>query len=212
MDGTLTVPVIDFHAMRSRTGITTGDLLDTIYAVGDESERHRLLDIIDQVEREANDRLQFQPNMEHCLTELHKLSLREKQEHCQSQLEYAAIVTRNSQESLQFFLDKLADRPFIDLFSVKLSRDFRPYKPSPEPLLHIARQLNIPPENCLMVGDSFHDIDSAKKTGLVQSCLFTRMDHWDEKHDKCVIEYEPDFVIHDLIDLVDIVRASNESA
>ena len=230
MDGTLTVPVLDFHAMRTRTGILTGDLLDAIYAIDDLVEQKRLLDVIDQVEREGNDKLQFQPNLESCLTELYKLSPNsetssplstttnsavsesdDSEKMVAKVLQHAAIVTRNSQESLQFFLDKLSHHAFIQMFTMKLSRDFRPYKPAPDPLLHIANRLHIPVQNCLMVGDSYHDIDSAKKTGGMQSCLFTSLDHWDEKHDQCVLEHEPDFVIHDLMDLVDIVKSCNET-
>lgn len=42
-------------------------------------------------------------------------------------------------------------------FLPALCRDFRPYKPSPEALLHICREWQIPPNECLMVGDSAKD-------------------------------------------------------
>jgi len=45
------------------------------------------------------------------------------------------------------------EQPFLPA----LCRDFRPYKPSPEALLHICREWGIPPHECLMVGDSAPD-------------------------------------------------------
>ena len=42
-------------------------------------------------------------------------------------------------------------------FLPALDRDFRPYKPSPDALLHICREWRIPPQECLMVGDSAKD-------------------------------------------------------
>ncbi len=47
-----------------------------------------------------------------------------------------------------------------------------PYKPHPGGLMHILSQLGIAPENALMVGDSTHDIEAAKRAGM-QSCAVT---------------------------------------
>jgi FMN phosphatase YigB (HAD superfamily) len=43
------------------------------------------------------------------------------------------------------------------MFSPALSREFRPYKPDPAPLLHICSTWNIPPNEVVMVGDSLKD-------------------------------------------------------
>jgi HAD superfamily hydrolase (TIGR01549 family) len=42
-------------------------------------------------------------------------------------------------------------------FAPALSREFRPYKPDPAPLLHICSTWNIPPHEVIMVGDSLKD-------------------------------------------------------
>lgn len=39
-------------------------------------------------------------------------------------------------------------------------------KPHPEPLLHLARQFGCAVEDCLMVGDSRHDVDAARAAGI----------------------------------------------
>jgi phosphoglycolate phosphatase len=39
-------------------------------------------------------------------------------------------------------------------------------KPSPEPLLHLAKQLNAAPESMVMVGDGPQDIEAARRAGM----------------------------------------------
>jgi HAD superfamily hydrolase (TIGR01549 family) len=43
------------------------------------------------------------------------------------------------------------------VFSPALSREFRPYKPDPAPLLHICSTWDVQPNEVLMVGDSLKD-------------------------------------------------------
>lgn len=42
-------------------------------------------------------------------------------------------------------------------FSPALSREFRPYKPDPGPLLHICSTWEVQPNEVMMVGDSLKD-------------------------------------------------------
>jgi phosphoglycolate phosphatase len=52
-------------------------------------------------------------------------------------------------------------------FGLVLGGDSLPEKkPSPAPLLAAARELGIAPENCLLVGDSHHDYESAASAGF----------------------------------------------
>ena len=50
-----------------------------------------------------------------------------------------------------------AARSLAHPFSPALSREFRPYKPDPAPLLHICAQWEVQPQHVLMVGDSHVD-------------------------------------------------------
>lgn len=51
-------------------------------------------------------------------------------------------------------------------FKATLGGDSLPHrKPSPEPILHICKLLNIQPENTVMIGDSPVDIESGSKAG-----------------------------------------------
>ena len=42
-------------------------------------------------------------------------------------------------------------------FAPALSREFRPYKPDPAPLLHICSIWEVPPNEVMMIGDSLKD-------------------------------------------------------
>lgn len=42
-------------------------------------------------------------------------------------------------------------------FTPALSREFRPYKPDPAPLLHICSTWGLPPNEVMMIGDSLKD-------------------------------------------------------
>ena len=217
MDGTLTVPKIDFLKMRQETGIPAPkDVLDVIHAITDEKEKQRLFDIIDSVEEEANEKLEFQPHLFELFDSL--LSMKDRAlngsaiERTEEEIEevaalthHFAVVTRNSQRSLQFFLEKLGPK-YADFFSLLLSRDFRPYKPNPDCLFHIAKELGLEsPQNMIMVGDSYHDISCGKKASAF-TCLYSQENDWREVHTKCVEEYEPDFICHNLSHLVDVVH------
>ncbi|SCU79926.1 LADA_0B04060g1_1 [Lachancea dasiensis] len=52
-----------------------------------------------------------------------------------------------------------------DRFLHILTRDFRPTKPNPDPLLHISERLNISPSNMIMVGDSYDDMECGASAG-----------------------------------------------
>lgn len=57
----------------------------------------------------------------------------------------------------------LADRA-----ATVISGDTLPYaKPHPMPLLHAAREMDIPPERCVYVGDAARDIEAGRAAGMV---------------------------------------------
>lgn len=56
--------------------------------------------------------------------------------------------------------DSISTFPPLSLqlkFVPALSREFRPYKPNPAPLLHICSSWGIPPNEVMMIGDSLRD-------------------------------------------------------
>ncbi|MDQ1300148.1 MAG: hypothetical protein QG637_65 [Chloroflexota bacterium] len=75
------------------------------------------------------------------------------------------IVTSRSRAESQAFL---AQHGLTDVVSVVISRDDSPrLKPHPLPIRLAAGQLGVPPEQCVMVGDTGVDVRSAKAAGAL---------------------------------------------
>ncbi len=75
-----------------------------------------------------------------------------------------AVVTNKPE---RFTLPLLEQLGIADCFSVIIGGDTLPQrKPDPAPLLEAARRLQVEPAACLMVGDSRHDIEAARNTGM----------------------------------------------
>lgn len=143
MDGTLTVPVIDFQYMRQRVGVgPTGDILDII-ASWPAEEQQRAHAAIEEIEDQALKDMQAMPGLLELCTFLDTRGLPR------------GLITRNVLRSVQFFHDNhLPLPPFVPA----ISRECQfPYKPSPEALLHICTTWGIPPTSVVMVGDSAKD-------------------------------------------------------
>ncbi len=74
------------------------------------------------------------------------------------------LVTNKPFEFIDPILEGL---DLTDLFEIVLGGDsLEKRKPDPMPLLHVSQQLNIPVEQCLMVGDSKNDILAAKAANM----------------------------------------------
>ncbi|MEZ4644413.1 MAG: HAD family hydrolase [Chloroflexota bacterium] len=74
------------------------------------------------------------------------------------------IVTTRSRYHIDRFLEQFPD--IAPLFEVTCGlQDTRRLKPHPAPIRKAAQQLGLPPEKCLMVGDTTVDIRSARRAG-----------------------------------------------
>lgn len=74
-------------------------------------------------------------------------------------------------------------------------------KPHPEPVLTALRNLNADPKRTLMVGDSAVDIQSAQAAGVRVAGVA-----WSLKGEETLRKYHPDYIIHDMSDLLTIVE------
>ncbi len=151
------------------------------------------------IDEARNHETLYQPNLEALLEKLKKTNYYSENK--------MAIVTRNSQKGVEHFKKRLGS--YSDCFALYLSRDYLPYKPNPQSLLDIAEKFKVPIESVLMVGDSHHDMIYGRRANA-QTCLFTTEHHWDDAHEKSVLEDEPDFVIHDLLNLDDVLETSKK--
>ncbi|KAL3577964.1 hypothetical protein D5086_019468 [Populus alba] len=186
MDGTLTVPVIDFSSMykavlgeteyrRIRQENPSGiDILHLIESWSPDEQR-KANEIILDFERLGRERLQIMPGAAELCGFLDSKKIRR------------GLITRNVKEAVDLYHQR-----FEIVFSPALSREFRPYKPDPAPLLHICSTWDVQPNEVMMVGDSLKDDVACGKRAGAFTCLL------DEKGRYCSADFteldlEPDF-------------------
>ncbi|WIA31511.1 hypothetical protein OEZ86_002403 [Tetradesmus obliquus] len=160
MDGTLTVPVIDFQYMRQRVGVgPTGDILDIISSWPAE-EQQRAHQAILEIEEQALRDMQAMPGLLELCSHLDDSGIPR------------GLITRNVLRSVHYFHEHhLPVPPFLPAISREC--EF-PYKPSPAALLHICNTWGIAPEECIMVGDSAKDdVVCGNRAGAVTVLLDT---------------------------------------
>ncbi len=152
MDGTLTVPVIDFAAMRSRLGIPSGDILHTVKN-WPETRRRWAFSIIEEIEEEALARMIIQEGCNEVLDFLQDTGLPR------------AIVTRNTRRTVDLFMARIERH-----FDVVITRDFEPVKPAPDSVLHICAKWKTTPDRVIVVGDYRDDLLCGRAAGA-HTCL-----------------------------------------
>ncbi len=74
-----------------------------------------------------------------------------------------AVITARGQRPTQFFLDYYQLAPFFKAVATELTCEHT--KPYPDPVLWAAQQMNVTPEQCLMVGDTTVDIRAGRAAG-----------------------------------------------
>ncbi|CAI0436879.1 unnamed protein product, partial [Linum tenue] len=165
MDGTLTVPTIDFPAMhnavlgedeyrRIKAENPTGiDILHHIQSWSPDRQR-KAYEIIVDYERQGSDRLQIMPGAAELCGFLDSKKIR------------MGLITRNFKEAVDIFHSR-----FGRSFSPALSREFRPCKPDPAPLLHICSEWGVQPDEVIMIGDSLQDDVVCGKRAGAFTCL-----------------------------------------
>ena len=186
MDGTLTVPVIDFAAMRLRLGIPTGDILHTLREWPD-ARRLQALEIIEEIEDEALERLVFQAGCLELLDFIEAAGLPR------------AIVTRNTTRTVEQFVKRLGRR-----FDVVITREFEPIKPAPDSVLYICKQWRVAPERVLLVGDYRDDILCGRAAGT-RTCLLKNA------HNQDYAELA-DYAVDSLGGVIEILRGAPAAA
>jgi HAD superfamily hydrolase (TIGR01549 family) len=152
MDGTLTVPAIDFVEMRRRLGIPSGDILATVKAWPPD-RREAAFAVIEELEEHARRVLAIQEGAVELLAFLDERSIPK------------AIMTRNTRRTVDHLMRHLGCA-----FSVILTRDFEPVKPHPAPVLHICAHWGLAPADVLVVGDYRDDLTCGRAAGA-RTCL-----------------------------------------
>ncbi|KAF7946256.1 hypothetical protein EAE96_009258 [Botrytis aclada] len=188
MDGTLCEPqTYMFGQMRSALGIDKSiDILDHIYSlpVSDQEAAHEK---IRAIEREAMLTQVPQPGLQTLFTYLSTLTPTLP----------LAILTRNHPPPVNHLLTThLPQTPFSPI----ITREFRPPKPHPAGILHIAKEWNVDPRDTIMVGDSTDDMKAGFAAGAATVLLGNSVNEELWEHE-CT-----DLVVKRLDELVEVLK------
>ncbi|KAK9693529.1 hypothetical protein K7432_013890 [Basidiobolus ranarum] len=155
MDGTLVYPITPFlKEMRVQLKVPEGvDILTYLHSlegqVREEGEQ-----IIKNLEAQALLEMKIHPGLRTLIKFLEDQSLRK------------AILTRNNPATVDHFLAQTNHQ-----FETVVTREFRPPKPSPAPLLHIVDEWGFRPEEVFMIGDHSDDLECGSRAGALTILL-----------------------------------------
>ncbi len=109
-----------------------------------------------------------------------------------------SLLTTKAQDQADLIIEHFNLLPYFDYIMGR--RDGMAHKPSPEPLLMICKQLNVLPEETLMIGDTELDIQCGKNAGT-KTCGLT----YGYRTRRQLEENTPDYVIDSIIELHDLI-------
>ncbi|KAL5515832.1 hypothetical protein EMCRGX_G001064 [Ephydatia muelleri] len=170
MDGTLTLPTLDFAEMKRQLKLPpSSDIWVSVQAMSGEDKEKSMV-IIEEMLDEANRRLRLQPGV---LDVLHFLAQRGLGK---------ALLTWNSEKNVRVFVEHVkqlcastaekyplfAQQP---LFSQVITGEFQPCKPDPAPFLHVCEVWSMDPRDVVMVGDDRVDMMCGRGAGAVTVLL-----------------------------------------
>lgn len=106
-----------------------------------------------------------------------------------------ACITNKPLEFTEFLLQQNMISQFFTIICAGDNVKFR--KPDPWPLHHASNKLGIKIEDCLMIGDSTHDIAAARNAGCDVYAV-----SYGYNHGENIIDSSPDNLIHDFNDVI----------
>ncbi|HEV8712139.1 MAG TPA: HAD family hydrolase [Candidatus Binatia bacterium] len=153
LDSTLTRPYLDFRRLRQQLNLPEGDILKWLAELPPAEQVHAL-QTIEAFEQDGVENVAWNDGAPEILEAVRSMGLP------------LAIVTRNSRASLAAVCQQLGIA--VDLL---VAREDAPPKPDPSCLLYTAKQLDVPIEQLLMVGDYRHDVDAGRAAGAITVLL-----------------------------------------
>ncbi|KAL7275213.1 hypothetical protein RUND412_001862 [Rhizina undulata] len=178
VDGTLCEPQTwMFARMRATLGITKSvDILEHIYSLPSD-EQPTAMESVRDIEREAM--AQMVPQR----------GLVELMEYLQSKGVRKAICTRNFEIPVNHLITNFLNGHVFDPI---VTREFRPSKPDPAGILHIAREWRLEDggSRLIMVGDSIDDMTAGRRAGAATVLLANDVNKYlvDHEHTDYVVE------------------------
>ena len=115
----------------------------------------------------------------------------------QSASVHRACVTNKAEQFTLPLLEQLNLAPCLEF--VVSGDTCAKSKPDPMPLLHVAKHFSVDPSDCVMVGDSMHDIQAARAAGFTAVAV-----PYGYNHGVDIAKSNPDAIINSIADLKDI--------
>ena len=181
MDGTLTLPMLDFDGIRAEIGLPPGPLLEAVMAMPPE-DRRRAEAILLRHEAVAAAGSELQPGARETIEAIQRAGMP------------VALMTRNSRKSTTAFDERHGLR-----FDLVRTREDGPIKPSPCPVLEICRHFGAAPADTWVIGDFHFDLICANSAGAI-SVLF-----WGEPAELPAWAGDARYLIRGLPELLDLL-------
>jgi len=108
------------------------------------------------------------------------------------------IVTTKARNVVEMGLNFSRLKQFFD--TVITIDDVKNAKPHPEPIQLALKKLNSTPEETIMVGDNYHDIEGGKNAGTKTAGVA-----WSLKGKDFLETYQPDFMLEKMSDILQIL-------
>lgn len=112
-----------------------------------------------------------------------------------------AIVSTKRRDTIQKGLNLMGASHLFE-FLIGLD-DVKNVKPNPEPVLLAIEKLGINKEETMMIGDNYHDIEAGKNAGVKTAGVA-----WSIQGEDFLRQYNPDYILHHMTDLLTIVKES----
>lgn len=153
MDGTLTVPIHDFLAIRKELGIPLDqDILSYINSLPADiaQAKHARLE---EIELEMAYKTEAQEGIHELLSLLVERNFK------------CGIITRNNRENTQITLEASGLLPFFGHETI-LTRECSAPKPAPDAIHHLINLWDAQPNQCVIIGDYRHDLEAGRAAGI----------------------------------------------
>lgn len=195
MDGTLTVPCIDFQLMRERAGILEGDILEVL-ATMDAERQAEARAAIWEVEQQALKDMRLMPGVQQLCSFLDSEGIPR------------GLITRNVKHSVDHFHARaFSGQAFEPALGRECGVSMEPplrFKPHPDALLHVCSRWGVDPQEAMFVGDSPKDDVVCGNRAGCWTVLFDEQNQWGD--DQLTGEMAADFTIRRMDELVPLLQ------
>lgn len=186
LDGTLTVPHLDFDQIRRELGLEQGPILEALAKMSD-GQRTRAATVLERHEERAARESRLQEGACQTLASLKDRGFK------------TAILTRNARR----WVDVVLEKHGLVVDAIR-TRDDGAIKPSPEPIFSICAQLHCRPAASWMVGDYLYDIESGQAAGCRTVLLLGA-------GARPVFAERADYTVDRLVELLELVGSDEPS-